>query len=1089
MASPAFLSVIARGVVVIVRMNSIFVLLVACSFGSTVLAADAADRGVIARDAFVKQNPKARFYESGDRITRVYGAAMSEGASAEESATHFVRRHAEMLGVKMGDLSETGPLADGRHTQGVMFDPATGQYKFTLVYYTQSRGGIPVYGSDLRLLVRNEPGYPLVLVANALRELDDFEVGPLAAGDSNKGIDAVKAKRPELTRFSQPEMVIWAGIEDMQVSPRLAYRFVADDVVGNRDVESKWDVLTDAVTGVILHEEGLILDADVEGSVSGVATVGSAAAFCAEEAATPLPYLNVTSGASSVVADAFGEFVLTGLSDETSSVASSLDGRWFFITTDVGEISALSEDVLPPGPVDFLHNADNDSDDVLSQMNGYLHANIVRDYVLSFNPDYPVIANQEDFRVRVNWSGGICPCNAQYTGDMIRFCRQSGSCPNMAFSAIVHHEYGHHLVSTAGSGQGAYGEGSGDVMGVLIMDEPETGIGFQGSCNSGLRTADNNRQFPCNGPIHTCGTLLSGSVWDTRNALLATHPDDYREILSNLAINAMLLHTGSSVTPQITIDYLTLDDDDETIDNGSPHYLEIAEGFGLHNMDAPPLALLAFAYPEGRPAMADPTAGATVRVAIEPVTGVLDATVSPTLNLSVNGGPFEAIDMVDVGEGVYEGTLPGSECFDTIRWFVGATAEFGGLATSPSSAPSNVFETVVATSVNTESSFDFEVDPGFGVLTSATEGTWEIGDPVGCNRGDPPADFDGSGQCWLTENDEFGCNSDVDDGSTTLITTAFDMSELAAVYKVSYARWYSNTEGDSPNSDVFVVDISNDDGVSWTNLETVGPAGPEADGGWFEVEHRVDSVISPTDQVRLRFLASDAAPGSVVEAAVDALRVEKLVCAVDNVSPAIVHGGLTNPFSGYIDPRMESTDGVNSDLGFLELVVQFTEPVTRMGGGNLENTSFSVVATGGAEMSVVSVDASENPLVRLTLSEPIQPGEWVTVIAEVQDEAGNEIQSFGDLGADFDEPDRVDVAFLPGDIDQSGDVTPLDLFTFRQFLTGVTTPPSGSLVDFVDTNRDGEVTPLDLFTYRQLINGAGNATQAWSGASLDSDRP
>lgn len=659
----------------------------------------------------------------------------------------------------------------------------------------------------------------------------------------------------------------------------------------------------------------------------------------------------------------------------------------------------------------------------------------------------------------------------------------------MAFSVVVHHEYGHHLVEVAGSGQGAYGEGTGDVIGVLIMDEPGTGIGYQTNCSAALRSADNNMQFPCNGPIHTCGTLMSACVWDTRNALLESHPDDYRDIISNLAINAILLHTGSSVTPQITIDYLTLDDDDETLDNGTPHYEEIAEGFGLHNMDAPALALLAFTYPQGRPAMANPNDGATVQVAIEPVAGILDTTVAPTLNISINGGPFEGSDMVDIGSGMYEGTLPGSACFDTIEWYVGATVEGGSLATSPMTAPQDVFETVVATSISIEASFDFEENPNFSVTTNADEGTWEIGDPVGCNRGDPPSDFDGSGQCWLTENDPFGCNSDVDDGSTTFTTTEFDMSDQAATYKVSYARWYSNTEGDAPNSDVFVVEISNDDGLTWTNLETVGPAGPEVDGGWFEVEHIVDTVINPTDQVRLRFTAEDAAPGSVVEAAVDALKVEKLVCVVDNIAPLIVHDGETYPFTGYIDPRMESSDGVNSDLGFSELVVQFSETVTRMGGGDLENASFSVETASGAALTVVAVDASENPLVRLTLSDPIPTGEWVTVVAEVQDEAGNEILSFGDLGPDVEEPDRVDIAFLPGDVDQSGDVTPLDLFTFRQYVTGISTPPSGTLLDFIDTDRDGEIAPLDLFAYRQLINGAGNATQSWSGAALDGSQP
>ena len=57
-----------------------------------------------------------------------------------------------------------------------MWDPATGTYKFTLVYYSQYRDSIPVFRADLRLLVRNEEGFPLVLAKSALRPLGAFQV-------------------------------------------------------------------------------------------------------------------------------------------------------------------------------------------------------------------------------------------------------------------------------------------------------------------------------------------------------------------------------------------------------------------------------------------------------------------------------------------------------------------------------------------------------------------------------------------------------------------------------------------------------------------------------------------------------------------------------------------------------------------------------------------------------------------------------------------------------------------------------------------------------------------------------------------------
>ena len=112
-------------------------------------------------------------------------------------------------------------------------------------------------------------------------------------------------------------------------------------------------------------------------------------------------------------------------------------------------------------------------------------------------------------------------------------------------------------------------------------------------------------------------------------------------------------------------------------------------------------------------------------------------------------------------------------------------------------------------------------------------------------------------------------NSDVDDGSTILTLPVMDASLLDLV--ISYDRWYSNTEGDNPMQDIFVVEVSDDGGSSWVNLETVGPTGSEVSGGWFHKEFLVSDIpgIEPDDQFRIRFIASDTNPQSIFAAGVD----------------------------------------------------------------------------------------------------------------------------------------------------------------------------------------------------------------------------
>jgi hypothetical protein len=70
---------------------------------------------------------------------------------------------------------------------------------------------------------------------------------------------------------------------------------------------------------------------------------------------------------------------------------------------------------------------------------------------------------------------------------------------------------------------------------------------------------------------------------------------------------------------------------------------------------------------------------------------------------------------------------------------------------------------------------------------------------------------------------------------------------------------------------------SGDDGVTWTNAETVGPNTPQSQGGWFQGTISVASLITPTANVRVRFVADDAT-GAVVEAAVDDFAVTAVTC-------------------------------------------------------------------------------------------------------------------------------------------------------------------------------------------------------------------
>ena len=875
-------------------------------------------------ERFLQDNPRTHIYEWAGRISRVYGKAFSTGITPQASAEQFRVNHAGMFGVPAEDLVPRGPFHDGHHLQPIMYDRETGQYKFTGVYYQQQRGGAPVFGTKMVALTKNVPGNPVVLVSADVRDLGEFAVNPAALGpiDSAAHQRTVLAVDPGLVEFTEAQYVIWAGVDDMVVEPRLAVTFIGDSGIDTWD-RIKWLYVIDAATGDILYRENQILEVDVVGNVSALATELAGAEQCEAEVSTPMPYARVEIGGSSAFADVNGDYTVdTGAGFPPFTVDSPVRGLYFFVTNLGGADTVLSQPVTPPGPADFLHNSGN-TEFTRGEVNAYIQANAVRDWALNVNPAYPTINSQTDFSITVNEPpGGFCPGNAQYQGDNLRFCAASvaASRPNTAWSSVVYHEYGHHLVAMGGSGQGAYGEGMSDVTSNLITGESGIGFGFfgDGTCGTPLRDADNTCEFQspgcstCGSQFHACGNLISGCVWSTRAELMVTEPFAFHVIITDLALNSILLHSGSSITPSITIDYLTLDGDDGDIGNGTPHYTEINAGFSAHNMPAPPLALLAITFPDGQPAFLNPSGGDIMRVEISSLSA---SPQSGTGMLHVDtGAGFVASAMTEITPNVYDAEFPPSTCGTDVRFYVSAETTGAATVTSPSDAPVSSYKALSGAGLGAVAfADDFEADLGWTVSSTASDGQWDRGVPAGGgDRGDPPTDADGSSQCYLTDNVDG--NSDVDGGSTTLTSPNMDASGGPAL--ISYYRWYDNTFGSAPEQDIFVIEVSDNGGASWVNLETVGPssgsANPEVSGGWFQKQFALASIPGfneLTTQFRIRFIAEDAGTPSVVEAGVDGVELVEVDCGAP--CPTDVNG-----------------DGATDVLDLIDLLLCFGLPAT-----------------------------------------------------------------------------------------------------------------------------------------------------------------
>ena len=456
-----------------------------------------------------------------------------------------------------------------------------------------------------------------------------------------------------------------------------------------------------------------------------------------------------------------------------------------------------------------------------------------------------------------------------------------------------------------------------------------------------------------------------------------------------------------------------------------------------------------FEFPNGRPETLGPSGGTVLRVVVS------DGGVSPVSGTGMlhvdSGSGYEEFQMVEIGTNQYDAIFPPTQCGSVVNYYVSVQSDQGDSVSEPGDAPTSFFTAISAGVTSVVFEDDFESNTGWTVSGDATDGQWQRGVPAGAgDRGDPTADGDGSGNCFVTDN--VAGNSDVDGGSTILTSPVLDASVGAGQEAVlSYYRWFHNAAGASPQEEIFEVEISNDGGANWVALETVGPTGSEVFGGWFKKQFLISDVVAPTANMRVRFTASDLNSGSVVEAAVDGIEIQVIDCVTVDV--AINQGELQRSmlldmevsFAGDVQFgssafSMEKVGGGNVPVSFsTEFEDGRTNTVLSFAGSFTEATGSLV--DGNYELTINGDDIISGG-VALDVDEDGVPG-GVLVIGDEESEA---------------------LYRLFGDSDQNRIVNTVDLLGFRQtflFMTGDASFDVG-----FDSNLDGVVNVVDLLRFR-----------------------
>ena len=343
--------------------------------------------------------------------------------------------------------------------------------------------------------------------------------------------------------------------------------------------------------------------------------------------------------------------------------------------------------------------------------------------------------------------------------------------------------------------------------------------------------------------------------------------------------------------------------------------------------------MLLFSYPNGLPDAIPPSGGPgfIVEITAEPGIGIEPGT--ETLHYD-DGGGFVDVPLNDLGGGLYEASFPSLPCGSEVAFYVSAQADDGRTFTDPRGAPQNSYSALVAEGLDIAFEDDFESDLGWMVENvDLQDGQWERGIPVNGGRGDPPADYDGSGFCYITDNQSG--NSDVDGGPTRLISPILDLTS-AADPQVRYARWFTNDDNDA---DRLTVEISNNGGASWTLVESVGNS-----IGWIVQSFRVADFVAPSDQVVVRFSATDNPNDSVTEAGIDAFEVFDILCDAGtrltgfNIVTGTLLDGVLNDLESSDDSYVHTRSGFGPtvvDLHHMEMLVNAVTTVNAPSTVNL----------------------------------------------------------------------------------------------------------------------------------------------------------
>lgn len=817
------------------------------------------------------------------------------GGTFENMAMNFIQSKLVEFNLPVGELQYTGTSSSPNHNW---------------VRFKQTHNGLDVFGSEVVVKITNN-GQVIMFGTKVYNHIPQLQEN-IGSGQAEAFAQAGLIENITSTEFVPGKLIVPIeevdGLKFYKAFQVKVHGFDADGI------PVRYYTLVDAGSGNVLyradevmHAKGEpekpkskkmagVIEIDLEGSVYTTHTYNPATI-------EKIPNLDFTINGSGFQTDINGYSTTTESGPATATF--DIAGAWSTV------VNGATTPSFTATVNDGVNVVDASGQVLIQELSAYYHVNIVHDYCKTILPTFTGM----DFSLTTNVDLNSGTCNAFYNGSSINFYADGGGCLTYANVAdVVYHEYGHGINDNFYQDQssffqnGAMGEGYADIWAMAITLNPILGVGGDDSDPTAfIRRYDTlPKVYPddIHGEVHDDGEIIAGAWWDTYLNFGSNMPQMmalFADAYYGLQATSPNGQEGTAFT-NVLIDALQADDvpgngGDNDITNGTPNGLAIVDAFDLHGITLISNAVLNHTDILDAPENAGITIDADLTLNFPFTTYLNSVSVSYSLN---NTGTWSSVAMTNTSGNNYQGVIPAQPVGTVVKYYVWAddinnqVAAVQPVAADLAVYPGLPYYILVGYAlVGEDDVADFVQDFGVWVKgaagDNATTGQWTETIPLGSfgTPGDPSTivqtDDDhtpGGDICFVTGNassinDGIGAE-DVDAGHTTLTSPVFDLS-INQNPTFTYWRWYTNApaSGANPKADWWQVFISNDNGSTWVPIENT----INGQIAWRRNAFRVADYVTPTNQVMMKFIASDSLRpgqnldgGSLVEGALDDIK-------------------------------------------------------------------------------------------------------------------------------------------------------------------------------------------------------------------------